>query len=83
MHTMKMLTVCLGLGALILWPTANVPAALSDQPSATVVADQGFQPESPQEQQRKQEQLQKQNLQEQQRLQPESLKQGMDIPPYK
>jgi len=39
--------------------------------------------ETPQEQQDKQRQMQEQNLQERQRLQPQSMKEGVEAPPYK
>jgi len=68
----------------VLLSFASVPGAV-ENPSL-IVAESGkgaIKPESSQEQQDKQRQMQDQNLQERQRLQPQSMKEGVEAPPYK
>jgi hypothetical protein len=68
----------------VLLSFASVPGAVEN--SSLIVAESGkgaIKPESSQEQQDKQRQMQDQNLQERQRLQPQSMKEGVEAPPYK
>jgi hypothetical protein len=68
----------------VLLSFASVPGAV-ENPSL-IVAESGkgaIKSESSQEQQDKQRQMQDQNLQERQRLQPQSMKEGVEAPPYK
>ena len=68
----------------VLISLASVPGAAEDPSLLVVESGKGsIKPETSQDQQDKQRQMQEQNLQERQRLQPQSMKEGVEAPPYK
>ena len=68
----------------ILLSLASVPGAAENPSLLVVESGKGsIKPETSQDQQDKQRQMQEQNLQERQRLQPQSMKEGVEAPPYK
>src|SRR5437867_1938569 len=72
------------LAGAVLISLASVPGAAENPSLLVVESGKGsIKPETSQDQQDKQRQMQEQNLQERQRLQPQSMKEGVDVPPYK